>query len=150
MDNIDKSLLKLLQTNSKSTTKELSLKLNLSVTAIYERIKKFEKEGIIASYVALLNRNKVQKSFVVFCQIKLIQQSKDFIMDFEKEVIKFTEILECFNVSGDYDYILKIVVKDMEEYRDFLVNKLSTLNQIGSKHSTFMIGEVKNTTIITI
>jgi Lrp/AsnC family transcriptional regulator, leucine-responsive regulatory protein len=150
MDTIDKNLLKLLQTNSKSTTKELSLKLNLSVTAIYERIKKFEKEGIIASYVALLNRNKIQKGFVVFCQIKLIQQSKEFIMDFEKEVIKFTEILECFNVSGDYDYILKIVVKDMEEYRDFLVNKLSTLNQIGSKHSTFMIGEVKNTTIITV
>jgi Lrp/AsnC family transcriptional regulator, leucine-responsive regulatory protein len=150
MDTIDKNLLKLLQTNSKSTTKELSLKLNLSVTAIYERIKKFEKEGIIASYVALLNRNKIQKGFVVFCQIKLIQQSKEFIMDFEKEVIKFTEILECFNVSGDYDYILKIVVKDMEEYRNFLVNKLSTLNQIGSKHSTFMIGEVKNTTVITV
>jgi Lrp/AsnC family transcriptional regulator, leucine-responsive regulatory protein len=150
MDTIDKNLLKLLQTNSKSTTKELSLKLNLSVTAIYERIKKFEKEGIIASYVALLNRNKIQKGFVVFCQIKLIQQSKEFIMDFEKEVIKFTEILECFNVSGDYDYILKIVVKDMEEYRNFLVNKLSTLNQIGSKHSTFMIGEGKNTTVITV
>ena len=150
MDSIDKSLLKLLQLDSKSTTKELSSKLNLSVTAIYERIKKLEKEGIIANYVALLDRNKIQKGFVVFCQIKLIQQSKEYIMDFEKEVIKFNEILECFNVSGDYDYILKIVVKDMGEYRDFLVNKLSTLHQIGSKHSTFMIGEVKNSTVYTL
>ena len=150
MDATDKKLLKLLQTDCKSTTKEFSMKLNLSVTAIYERIKKLEKEGIISSYVALLNRNKIEKSFVVFCQIKLIQQSKDFILDFEKEVIKFNEILECFNVSGDYDYILKIVVKDMEEYRDFLVNKLSTLHQIASKHSTFMIGEVKNTTVISV
>jgi Lrp/AsnC family transcriptional regulator, leucine-responsive regulatory protein len=150
MDTIDKKLLKLLQTDCKSTTKVLSLKLNLSVTAVYERIKKLEKEGIIAHYVALLDRNKIQKGFVVFCQIKLIQQTKEVIMDFEKEVVKFTEILECFNVSGNYDYILKIVVKDMDEYRDFLVNKLSTLSHIGSKHSTFMIGEVKNTTVITV
>lgn len=150
LDDTDKKLLKLLQTDSKQTTKELSSKLNLSVTAVYERIKKLEREEIIDKYVVLLNGSKIDKSFVVFCQIKLIQQSKDFILGFEKEVVKFSEILECFNVSGDYDYILKIVVKDMEEYRDFLVNKLSTLHQIGSKHSTFMIGEVKNTTLISI
>ena len=150
LDDTDKKLLKLLQTDSKQTTKELSSKLNLSVTAVYERIKKLEREEIIDKYVVLLNGSKIDKSFVVFCQIKLIQQSKDFILGFEKEVVLFNEILECFNVSGDYDYILKIVVKDMEEYRDFLVNKLSTLHQIGSKHSTFMIGEVKNTTLISI
>ncbi len=150
LDDTDKKLLKLLQTDSKQTTKELSSKLNLSVTAVYERIKKLEREEIIDKYVVLLNGSKIDKSFVVFCQIKLIQQSKDFILGFEKEVVKFSEILECFNVSGDYDYILKIVVKDMEEYRDFLVNKLSTLHQIGSKHSTFMIGQVKNTTLISI
>ncbi len=150
LDETDRKLLKLLQIDSKQTTKELSSKLNLSVTAVYERIKKLEREEIIDKYVVLLNGSKIDKSFVVFCQIKLIQQSKDFILGFEKEVVKFSEILECFNVSGDYDYILKIVVKDMEEYRDFLVNKLSTLHQIGSKHSTFMIGEVKNTTLISI
>ena len=150
LDDTDKKLLKLLQTDSKQTTKELSSKLNLSVTAVYERIKKLEREEVIDKYVVLLNGSKIDKSFVVFCQIKLIQQSKESILGFEKEIIRFTEILECFNVSGDYDYILKIVVKDMEEYRDFLVNKLSSLLQIGSKHSTFMIGEVKKTTLITI
>lgn len=150
LDETDKKLLKLLQTDSKQTTKELSSKLNLSVTAVYERIKKLEREDIIDKYVVLLNGSKIDRNFVVFCQIKLLQQTKDYILGFEKEVIKFNEILECFNVSGDFDYILKIVVKDMEEYRDFLVNKLSTLHQIGSKHSTFMIGEVKNTTIISI
>jgi Lrp/AsnC family transcriptional regulator, leucine-responsive regulatory protein len=150
LDDIDKNLLKLLQTDSKQTTKELSSKLNLSVTAVYERIKKLEREEIIDKYVVLLNGSKIDRAFVVFCQIKLLQQTKEYILGFEKEVIKFNEILECFNVSGDYDYILKIVVKDMEEYRDFLVNKLSTLHQIGSKHSTFMIGEVKKTTVISI
>ncbi len=146
MDAIDKKLLQLLQADTKKTTKELSSKLNLSVTAVYERIKKLEREGIIEKYVAVLNRNKINKGFVVFCHIKLIQHSKDFLTKFESEVVKLPEALECFHVSGDYDYILKVCVKDMEEYREFMVTKLTTLQHIGSTHSTFMIGEVKNTT----
>lgn len=147
MDTIDKNLLLLLQSNSKKTTKELSVKLNLSVTAVYERIRKLEREGIIDRYVALLNRNKIQKGFVVFCHLKLSQHTIEFISQFEKEVVKLNEVLECFHVSGDYDYILKICVGNMEEYREFLVTKLTTLQHIGSTHSTFMIGEVKNTTV---
>ena len=146
MDIIDKKLLQLLQNDSKKTTKELSMKLNLSVTAVYERIKKLEKEGIIAKYVALLDRNKIQKGFVVFCHLKLMQHTKEFIAQFEKEVVQLSEVLECFHVSGDYDYILKICVNNMEEYREFMVTKLTTLQHIGSTHSTFMIGEVKSTT----
>ena len=150
MDAIDKKLLELLQTDTKKTTAALAVKLNLSVTAVYERIKKLEREGIIDKYVALLNRNKINKGFVVFCHLKLLQHTKEFINQFEKEVVKLDEVLECFHVSGDYDYILKICVKDMEEYREFMVTKLTTLNHIGSTHSTFMIGEVKNTTVFTI
>jgi len=146
MDTTDKKLLQLLQADTKKTTKELSLKLNLSVTAVYERIKKLEREGIIKDYVALLNRDKINKSFVVFCHLKLLQHTKEFINQFEKEVVQLPEVLECFHVSGDYDYILKIYVKNMEEYREFMVTKLTTLQHIGSTHSTFMIGEVKNTT----
>lgn len=146
LDNIDKKLLKLLQEDSKRTTKELSLKLNLSVTAVYERIKKLEREGVISNYVVLLNRNKIQKGFVVFCHLKLMQHTKEFISQFEKEVVQLTEVLECFHVSGDYDYILKICVENMEEYREFMVTKLTSLQHIGSTHSTFMIGEVKNST----
>lgn len=150
MDATDKKLLALLQQDTKKTTKELSVKLNLSVTAVYERIKKLEREGIIDKYVALLDRNKINKSFVVFCHIKLIQHTKEFLTTFEKQVIKLDEVLECFHVSGDYDYILKICVKDMEEYREFMVTKLTTLQHIGSTYSTFMIGEVKNTTAFTL
>ena len=146
MDAIDKKLLGLLQEDTKKTTKELSLILNLSVTAVYERIKKLEREGIIRNYVALLNRNKIEKAFVVFCHIKLIQHTKDVIHTFENEVVRLDEVSECFHVSGDYDYILKVSVKDMEEYREFMVTKLTVLQHIGSTHSSFMIGEVKNTT----
>ncbi len=150
LDQTDKKLLHLLQTDSKKTTKELSSKLNLSVTAVYERIKKLEREGIINKYVVLLNKKQIDKGFVVFCHIKLIQHTKEFLTKFESQVIKLSEVLECHHVSGDYDYILKIVVKDMEEYREFLVTKLTTLDHIGSTHSTFMISEVKNTTVIDI
>ena len=148
MDAIDKRLLQLLQHDTKKTTKELSLKLNLSVTAVYERIKKLEREGIIAKYVVLLDKEKVGKNFVVFCHLKLIQHTKEFLTKFESEVVQLKEVLECHHVSGDYDYILKIAVKNMEEYREFLVTKLTTLEHIGSTHSTFMISEVKNTTVL--
>lgn len=150
LDDIDKKLLKLLQEDSKRTTKELSLKLNLSVTAVYERIKKLERESVIEKYVVLLDRNKIQKGFVVFCHLKLMQHTKEFISQFEKEVVQLNEVLECFHVSGDYDYILKICVENMEEYREFMVTKLTTLQHIGSTHSTFMIGEVKNTTAFSL
>ena len=150
MDAIDKKLLGLLQQDTKKTTKELSMVLNLSVTAVYERIKKLEREGVISKYVALLDRNKVEKAFVVFCHIKLIQHTKDFVTTFESEVVKLDEVLECFHVSGDYDYILKVHVKDMDEYREFMITKLTSLQHIGSTHSSFMIGEVKNTTAFTL
>ena len=150
LDAIDKKLLLMLQTDAKKTTKALSLKLNLSVTAVYERIKKLEKEGVIEKYVALLNASKIDRNFVVFCHLKLIQHTKEFISKFESQIIKLPEVLECHHVSGDYDYILKILVKDMEAYRSFLVTKLTTLEHIGSTHSTFMISEVKKTTVVSL
>ena len=150
LDATDKKLLQLLQEDSTKTTKELSTKLNLSVTAVYERVKKLERSGIINKYVALLNRNKVDKGFVVFCHLKLIQHTKEYLTKFEQQVVKLDEVLECFHVSGDYDYILKIFVANMEAYREFMVTKLTTLQHIGSTHSTFMISEVKNTNIIVL
>lgn len=150
LDKIDKKLINLLQNDSKQTTKKLSLQLNLSVTAVYERIKKLEKEKIIKHYVAIVNKNKVERSFLVFCHIKLIQHTKEYVSNFESEILKLSEVSECFHVSGDYDYILKIYVKDMESYRDFMVTKLTAIKHIGSTHSIFTIGEVKNTTAIDI
>jgi Lrp/AsnC family leucine-responsive transcriptional regulator len=150
MDSIDKQLVQHLQLDAKQTTKQLSLKLHLSVTAVYERIKKLEREGVISNYVALLNREKINKGFVVFCHLKLLQHTREFIQEFENEVVQLQEVLECFHVSGDYDYILKVCVKDMQEFREFMVTKLTSLQHIGSTHSTFMIDEVKNTTAFTI
>lgn len=150
LDKTDKKLLYFLQEDSKQTTKELANKLDLSVTAVYERIKKLEKQGVISKYVAIINKQKVEKNFIVLCHVKLIQHRKEYVINFEKEVMNLQEVTECFHVSGDYDYILKICVKDMEEYRNFMVTKLTTLQHIGSTHSSFMIAEVKNTTTIEV
>ncbi len=149
-DAIDRKLLDLLQTDSKQTNKELSSKLNLSVTAVYERIKKLENQGVISRYVALIKKEKVDKTFVAFCHIKLIQHSQAYVVKFEKEVANLEEVLECYHISGDYDYLLKVIVKDMEAFREFMVNKLTSINHIGSTHSMFVINEVKHTTAITV
>jgi len=148
LDTIDKKLVNLLQQDSKQTTKQLSLQLNLSVTAVYERVKKLENQKVIEKYVAIVNKNKIEKSFLVFCHIKLMQHSKEYLNTFEYEILKLEEVSECFHVSGDYDYILKIYVKDMDAYRSFVVTKLTAIKHIGSTHSTFAIEQVKNTTAI--
>lgn len=147
-DSIDKQLLEHLQNDSKQTNKALSSKLNLSVTAVYERIKKLEKAGYIDKYVALVNKNSVDKSFVAFCHIKLIQHSQEYVVKFEREVATLNEVLECYHISGDYDYLLKVLVKDMSAFREFMVKKLTSINHIGSTHSMFVINEVKHTTTI--
>lgn len=150
LDTLDIKLLKLLQQDSKQTNKELSLQLNLSVTAVYERIKKLEKSGVIKQYVALIDKDKVNKSLTVFCQIKLMQHAKEFVVKFEKEVVALPEVMECYHVSGEYDYLLKILVKDMVEFREFMVTKLTTLQHIGSTQSSFSINEVKFETVLNI
>ena len=149
-DETDSKLLALLQKDSKKTTKEYANYLGLSVTAVYERIRRLEKTGVVTKYVALVVKNKVNKAFLVLCHVKLVQHIKEFVTQFEHDVLSLEEVVECYHVSGDYDYILKIYVRDMAEYRDFMVTKLTALRHIGSTQSAFVITEVKHTTEITV
>lgn len=144
----DLRLLHLLQTDAKKTTKELAHLLGLSNTAVYERIKKLERSGVIKQYVALVDKEGVGRNFTVFCHLKLVQHTKDHIAHFEKEVLKLHEVVECHHLSGDYDYLLKIYVSDMEAYRNFMVTKLTAIQYIGSTQSAFTIKEVKHTTAV--
>ena len=150
LDATDKNLLALLQQDAKQTIKSLAFKLNLSVTAVHERIKKLERNQTITQYVALIDKNRVNKSFMVLCHLKLNEHTRENIKRFEKEVSQLPEVMECYHVSGDYDFILKILVKDMPAYRQFLVDKLTALSGIGSTQSTFIIDEVKETTQIAL
>lgn len=144
LDQIDYKLIALLQKNCKQTTKELATHLNLSTTAIHERIKKLERQKIITDYIAVVNKDKINRSFLAVAHIKIKSHSKDAILEFEKKIHQIPDVLECFHVSGAYDYILKIGVKDMEAYRELMLSKLTTMEEIQSTHSMFVIKEVKN------
>ncbi|UII79346.1 Lrp/AsnC family transcriptional regulator [Flagellimonas sp. CMM7] len=150
LDDKDIQLVKLLQEDCKKTTKEYADSLQLSKTAVYERIRRLERTGVITNYVALINKEKVQRDFTVLCHIKLIQHTKENVLRFEREILKLEEVSECFHVSGDYDYILKVNVKNMKNYREFMVTKLTAISNIGSTQSSFSIKEVKNSTSVYI
>lgn len=150
IDATDKKILRYLQEDAKQTNKQLSSKLNLSVTAVYERIKKLERSGLIKKYVALLDKKQLALGFMVFCHVKLAQHTEAHITQFETEVKALKEVLECYHISGEYDYLLKVVVKDMEAFRTFMINKLTSLKHIGSTQSSFNISEVKTSTALSI
>ena len=148
LDETDRILLQSLQRNSKQTTKALALESGLSATAVYERIKRLEKQGVIDRYVALVAPERVEKHLKVFCQVKLSQHIKPRVLQFEDEVSQLDEVVSCYHIGGEYDYILEIYVRDMQAYREFMVGKLTAISHIGSTQSSFVIREVKHTTEI--
>ena len=145
IDNTDKAILKLLQQNGKYTIKELATKLNLTATPIFERIKRLENDGYIESYKAILNRKKIGLSLLVFSNITLKSHEATFISTFEKDILQFDEVIECYHTAGVYDYLIKVMVKGMDEYHSFVAKKLASIENIGQVQSAFVMTEVKST-----
>ncbi|WPO89159.1 Lrp/AsnC family transcriptional regulator [Chryseobacterium sp. HR92] len=150
LDDKDVQLLRLLQKNAKLTVKELAKEVNLSTSPVFERVKRLEQEGFVKRYAAVLDAEKLNRSFTVFCQIKLKIHDRSVGYDFVKEILEIEEVAECYNISGDFDFLLKVQVRDMKHYQDFVFNKLGSVDSIGSTHSTFVMAEVKNNHGITI
>lgn len=150
LDDKDVQLLRLLQKNAKLTVKELAKEVNLSTSPVFERVKRLEQEGYIKRYAAVLDAEKLNRGFTVFCQIKLKIHDRSVGYDFVKEILEIEEVAECYNISGDFDFLLKVQVRDMKHYQDFVFNKLGSVDSIGSTHSTFVMAEVKNNHGITI
>ncbi|QSS96922.1 Lrp/AsnC family transcriptional regulator [Psychroflexus sp. ALD_RP9] len=148
LDQTDKHLLNLLQENARFTTKQLALKLNLSPTAIYERLKKLERQNYIDRYVALVNPKKIQKDFVTFVMIQLKEHTQASIAAFEREIALIPEIVACFHVSGTYDYLIKVNLDEMSSFRIFMVEKLTKIPHISNTQSAFSIKEVFNHTAL--
>lgn len=145
-DTIDIALLNMIQENSNRTIKEMAKVLNLSTTPIFERLKRLEKNDVIKKYVALLDSKKIGKNLVAFAQISVKDHSMTAIDDFVKKVEQYSEVMECYHITGDSDFLLKIVVEDMERYNQFVIKKLSTVSNIGKIKSSFSLSEKKNTT----
>jgi len=145
LDNIDTQLLTILQKNSNRTTKSIAEKLGMSTSPIFERIKKLEKEGYIEKYVAVLNNKKIGLKLTVFIGITLQGHTRSYLEKFVKEINNFPEVVECHRVSGNFDYLLKLVVEDIEAYETFIISKLTLLPYLGNVQSLIALSTSKET-----
>ena len=144
LDKVDLQILRTLQENARLTTKELAAQVSLSSTPVFERLKRLEREGYIKKYIAVLDADKLNQGFVVFCNVKLRRMNKDIAMEFTRIVQQIPEVTECYNISGSYDYLLKIHAPNMKYYQEFIINVLGTVDSLGSLESMFVIDEVKH------
>ena len=150
LDDTDLQILKLLQTNAQLTIKEIATQINLSITPVHDRIKKLEREGIIEKYVTMLNRKKLNKGLVVYCNVTLDKQQHENFREFNEAMLQMPEVVECCVVSGTFDYLIKIVATDVESYHAFYQEKLASFKAISHISSFFVMSEVKSTTAIPI
>ena len=146
LDETDLALLRLLQQDAKMKHKELAAELGLTITPIYERIKRLEKSGVIRQYATLLDPVKIGKELICFSMVTLEKHSQAYLKEFEAKVMQIAEVMECYHLAGEYDYILKVVVKDMNQYQHFIVDKLSAINNVGQVQSSFALSTLKSTT----
>lgn len=143
LDKIDEQILELLKYNAKLGSKEIASKVGLSVTPTYERIRRLEKRGFIKGYVAILDKRKQGKSLRVLCNVQLKSHAAEFLDAFEAEVIKLDEINSCYHIAGNFDYLLMIEVRDMDQYAQFLKEKLASIPHIATVQSSFVMRALK-------
>lgn len=145
LDQKDYEILKLLQEDAKQTIREIAGKVHLSPTPTHERIKRLEKTGVIKQYAAILDHQKINKGIMVICQISLVQHNRKAAGEFLHAVLQFEEVVECYNISGDFDFMIKIVVESMESYHYFCVNRLGEVPGIAQTKSIFVMASLKQT-----
>lgn len=144
LDKKDLQMLRTLQENARLTTKELAARVNLSSTPVFERLRRLENGGYIKKYIAVLDAEKLNLGFIVFCRVKLSKLNKEIATDFTRIIQEIPEVTECYNISGSYDYLLKIHAPNMKHYQEFILNVLGTIDSLGSLESTFVMDEVKH------
>lgn len=144
LDKADLNILRALQANARLTLKELAATVNLSTSPVFERLKRLEREGYIKRYMAVLDADKLNRGFVVFCNVKLRRMNKEIAHEFTRVIQNIDEVTECYNISGNYDYLLKICAPDMRSYQAFILNVLGTVESLGAIESIFVMDEVKH------
>ena len=145
LDSKDLAILNLLQKNARATVKEIAEQVHLSTTPVHERIKRMEANGVIKQYATLVDHTKVKKGLMVIFYVSLKEHNKMAGIKFIKAIQAMNEVIECYNISGEFDFMLKVVEEDMNAYYDFHVNKLSQIENMGHVQSVFVIGIIKQT-----
>ena len=143
LDKTDYHILRILQQNCHLTTKELAQQANLSTTPVFERVRKMEREGIIRKYVAVLDNAKINYGFTVYCNVKLKQVNHQSASEFVEAIKPLRQVAEWYNISGEFDYMLKIYAQDMKDYQHFILNVLGKIGCIGGIQSNFVIDTAK-------
>ncbi len=147
-DDKDLQILRLLQKNARATVKEIGEQVHLSTTPVHERIKRMETMGIIKQYAALLDHAKVKKPLMVICYVSLKEHSKNAGVKFIETINRLNEVVECYSISGEFDFMLKVMAENMDSYYNFHVNKLSQLENMGHVQSVFVMGIIKQTHVL--
>lgn len=146
LDKTDTGILQLLQKDATLTNRQLGNALHKSDATIYERVKRLKEEGYIKKIVAIVDRKKLQKNLVAFSQVLLNDHTFETLNGFEREVSKFPEVMECYQMAGTFDFLLRIVTTDMDSYHEFYRHKLARLPNITTVQSFFVLSETKNDT----
>lgn len=142
-DQTDKKILEILQEDGRITTNDLAKKIGLTTTPTAERVKRLERSGVITGYTARINRDKVGKGLTLFCSIKLAVHQMQSINDFSEHIGKIPEILACYNITGEYDYLLQIVVADTSEYEQLLRSKLTRIPGVEQIYTGIVLSVIK-------
>lgn len=150
LDAIDRRLLRILQSDAKTNIKEIAEQLNMTKTPIYERIKRYEREGLIDRYVALLNPKKISSGMIIFCSVTLENQKLEALESFGAAIGQIPEVLECYLMGGANDFLLKVVVKDLDDYHQFSSGILAALPYVAQIRSTFVLNKMKQSTVMPI
>ena len=148
LDDKDLAILRILQQNARATVREIAAQVKLSTTPVHERIRRLESQGVIRQYATLLNPNRVNKGLMVICYVSLRQHNKSAGTRFIKSIMEMPEIIACYNISGEFDFMLKVVAESMDDYYHFHVNKLSQAENIGQLQSVFVMGVIKDTHVL--
>src|SRR5690606_2888773 len=147
-DDLDIKIMQILQANARTTIREISEQVGMSSTPVFERVKKLENHGLIQKYVALLNEAKLGYKMVAFVQISLNLHNLDEVNAFVERVTVFPEVMECYHTTGESDFLLKILVSDMDRFNDFILHKLSEIENLRHVKTQFALSTRKRTTEI--
>jgi DNA-binding Lrp family transcriptional regulator len=145
LDDKDYEILRLLQDDAKLTVREVAERIHLSATPTHDRIKRLEKSGVIRKYAALLDNRKLNRPLMVLCLVSLKDHDKKLAMEFVTAVTSLKEVVACYNISGEYDFMLKIVAENMEKYHEFFISYISGIKGIGQTKSSFVMDVIKET-----
>jgi Lrp/AsnC family leucine-responsive transcriptional regulator len=146
LDPTDTGILRLLQQDARLTHKEIGEKLHKSITPIHARVKRLQEEGYIKRYAAILDPKKIGRGLIAYTQVQLKQHTHHSLLTFQEEVVKFPEVMECYHMTGAFDFLLRIAIADMDEYNEVVMSKLSKLPDVGVMQSFFVMSEAKNET----